>query len=79
GFSNKDVDYGPWWNGNGYNPGTGTKRFKIGYNLINKPDKNPTYQWAQSTFYTGAFYFSNDMKLASDIKIHLYIKVDDRN
>ncbi|TNK87975.1 hypothetical protein, partial [Mycoplasmopsis pullorum] len=33
GFSNKKVDYGPWWNGNGYNPGTGTKRFKIGYNL----------------------------------------------
>ncbi|QIW62594.1 lipoprotein 17-related variable surface protein [Mycoplasmopsis gallinacea] len=79
GFSNKNVDYGPWWNGNGYNAGTDTKRFKIGYNLINKPLHGSATQGAQSTFYTGAFYFSNDMKLASDIKIHLYIKVDDRN
>ncbi|VEU71279.1 lipoprotein 17-related variable surface protein [Mycoplasmopsis glycophila] len=79
GFSNKSVDYGPWWNGNGYNPGTDTKRFKIGYNLVNKPLHGSATQGAQSTFYTGAFYFSNDMKLASDIKIHLYIKVDDRN
>ncbi|WP_153019343.1 GA module-containing protein, partial [Mycoplasmopsis gallinarum] len=79
GFSNKNVDYGPWWNGNGYNPDTDTKRFKIGYNLINKPLHGSASQGAQSTFYTGAFYFSNDMKLASDIKIHLYIKVDDRN
>ncbi|WP_036458499.1 GA module-containing protein, partial [Mycoplasmopsis iners] len=79
GFSSKNVDHGPWWNGNGYNPGTGTKRFKIGYNLVNKPLLGSSNQGTQSTFYTGAFYFSNDMKLASDIKIHLYIKVDDRN
>ncbi|VEU58342.1 lipoprotein 17-related variable surface protein [Mycoplasmopsis gallinacea] len=79
GFSNQNVDYGPWWNGNGYNPGADTKRFKIGYNLVNKPLHGSATHGAQSTFYTGAFYFSNDMKLASDIKIHLYIKVDDRN
>ncbi|MFV9451474.1 hypothetical protein ACNF36_00890, partial [Mycoplasma sp. 4463] len=79
GFRDKGVDHGPWWNGNGYNPSTDTKRFKIGYNLVNKPLHGSATQGAQSTFYTGAFYFSNDMKIASDIKIHLYIKVDDRN
>ncbi|MEA4206096.1 hypothetical protein VBM89_01055 [Mycoplasma sp. 1199] len=79
GFRDKSVDHGPWWNGNGYNPSTDTKRFKIGYNLVNKPLHGSATQGAQSTFYTGAFYFSNDMKIASDIKIHLYIKVDDRN
>ncbi|MEA4276154.1 lipoprotein 17-related variable surface protein [Mycoplasma sp. 21DD0573] len=79
GFENKGVDHGPWWNGNGYNASTDTKRFKIGYNLVNKPLHGSATQGAQSTFYTGAFYFSNDMKIASDIKIHLYIKVDDRN
>ncbi|UUM20188.1 lipoprotein 17-related variable surface protein [Mycoplasma sp. 2045] len=79
GFRDKSVDHGPWWNGNGYNASTDTKRFKIGYNLVNKPLHGSATQGAQSTFYTGAFYFSNDMKIASDIKIHLYIKVDDRN
>ncbi|MEA4191263.1 hypothetical protein, partial [Mycoplasma sp. 2248] len=79
GFRDKGVDHGPWWNGNGYNASTDTKRFKIGYNLVNKPLHGSATQGAQSTFYTGAFYFSNDMKIASDIKIHLYIKVDDRN
>ncbi|MEA4134191.1 lipoprotein 17-related variable surface protein [Mycoplasma sp. 2704] len=59
---------GSWWNGNGYNPLTNTKKVKVGVNLTNADTNND--------FFTAGIYFSDDIRLVGDIKIHLFVKED---
>ncbi|MEP9840593.1 lipoprotein 17-related variable surface protein [Mycoplasma sp. 21DD0294] len=62
---------GSWWNGNGYNPLTNTKKVKVGVNLTNADTNND--------FFTAGIYFSDDIRLVGDIKIHLFVKEDSSN
>ncbi|UUM20186.1 hypothetical protein NPA13_01800 [Mycoplasma sp. 2045] len=59
---------GSWWNGNGFNPLTNTKKVKVGVNLTNADTNND--------FFTAGIYFSDDIRLVGDIKIHLFVKED---
>ncbi|TNK81997.1 lipoprotein 17-related variable surface protein, partial [Mycoplasmopsis pullorum] len=59
---------GSWWNGNGFNPLTNSKKIKVGINLTNADTNND--------FFTAGIYFSDDIRLVGDIKIHLFVKQD---
>ncbi|WP_036458489.1 lipoprotein 17-related variable surface protein, partial [Mycoplasmopsis iners] len=59
---------GSWWNGNGFNPLTNSKKIKVGINLTNADTNND--------FFTAGIYFSDDIRLVGDIKIHLFVKED---
>ncbi|VEU58636.1 lipoprotein 17-related variable surface protein [Mycoplasmopsis gallinacea] len=59
---------GSWWNGNGFNPLTNSKKIKVGINLTNADTNND--------FFTAGIYFSDDIRLVGNIKIHLFVKQD---
>ncbi|WP_027333096.1 lipoprotein 17-related variable surface protein [Mycoplasmopsis gallinarum] len=66
--SSLPANTGSWWNGNGFNPLTNSKKIKVGINLTNADTNND--------FFTAGIYFSDDIRLVGDIKIHLFVKQD---